>query len=56
MSEALSTLDRVTDELVTISAVVTLGLLGLNGITEPTLVASIAGLGGYRLHKRRSQG
>lgn len=47
--------DYITDDIVTIAAIAGIVVLGLNGVIDPEVVGAIAGLGGYRLHKK-SQG
>jgi hypothetical protein len=43
--------DALTDDLVTIVAIIGIVYLGINGIVDAEVVGAIAGLGGYRLYK-----
>lgn len=47
--------DRITDDLVTITAILAIAYLGINGVANTEVLMAIAGLGGYRLHKRRQE-
>lgn len=48
--------DGITDDFVTISAIVSLTVLGLHGVQEPLIIFAVAGLGGYRMYKNRNGG
>jgi hypothetical protein len=48
-------IDYITDDIVTIVAILGIVYLGVHGVVDPEVVGAIAGLGGYRLHKK-SQG
>jgi hypothetical protein len=44
-------IDKVTNDIVTIVAILGIVYLGINGVIDPEVVGAIAGLGGYRLYK-----
>ena len=44
-------IDKVTNDVVTIIAILGIVYLGINGVIDPEVVGAIAGLGGYRLYK-----
>jgi hypothetical protein len=43
--------DALTDDLVTIVAIIGIVYLGIHGVVDAEVVGAIAGLGGYRLYK-----
>lgn len=49
-------IDKVTNDFVTIVAILGIVYLGLNGVIDPEVVGAIAGLGGYRLYKNGKAG
>lgn len=44
--------DKVMNDVVTLASIGVIGYLALNGVTDPTTFALIAGLGGYSAKKR----
>ena len=44
-------IDAIADDVVSVSAIICITILGLNGVTDTSIIASIAGLGGYRYLK-----
>ena len=44
-------IDKVTNDVVTIIAILGIVYLGINGVIDPEVIGAIAGLGGYRLYK-----
>lgn len=44
-------LDAITDDLVTVIAIIGIVVLGLHGVVDAEVIGAIAGLGGYRLYK-----
>lgn len=45
--------DKITDDLVTIVAIVAIVVLAYSGVTNFEVISIIATLGGYRLYKNR---
>ena len=46
---------RITDDLVTVSAIAAIGFLAYHGITDGFIIAVIAGLGGYRIYQGKTK-
>ena len=44
-------IDKVTNDFVTIVAILGIVYLGTVGVIDPEVIGAIAGLGGYRLYK-----
>jgi len=44
-------IDKVTNDFVTIVAILGIVFLGIHGVIDPEVIGAIAGLGGYRLYK-----
>jgi len=44
-------IDKVTNDFVTIVAILGIVFLGLHGVIDAEVIGAIAGLGGYRLYK-----
>lgn len=45
-------INRLGDDLVSITSIISLTILALNGFTDPYIVSIIAGLGGYSLRNK----
>lgn len=48
--------DKIMNDVVTLASIGVIGYLALNGVTDPTTFALIAGLGGYSAKKRSEMG
>ena len=44
-------IDKVTNDFVTIVAILGIVFLGFHGVIDAEVIGAIAGLGGYRLYK-----
>jgi uncharacterized membrane protein YuzA (DUF378 family) len=44
-------IDKVTNDVVTIIAIIGIVYLGIEGVVDAEVIGAIAGLGGYRLYK-----
>jgi hypothetical protein len=45
--------DQLSDDFVTVVAILGIVFLGFHGIIDLEVISAVAGLGGYRLYKRR---